>query len=213
MQFPVVNTSGEQINTIELPAEIFGIAREDINIGLMHQALIRQQANARLGTHKTKTRGEVKMTTAKMYRQKGTGRARHGAQSAPIFVGGGQAHGPVPHKYTKAMPKKMHRAALRSALSAIVADGQLVLVDTFQATSGKTKEMAQILASLVGSASALILLADRNENVERGIRNLASAYYLRASYVNVRDLLQYDRVVLPLDSLEVITKLLGTEGK
>ena len=111
----------------------------------MHQAYVRQMANARLGTHKTKTRSEVKMTTAKMYRQKGTGRARHGAKNAPQFVGGGQAHGPVPHKYTKDMPKKMARAALRNALSAAMLDDQLVIVDTLSVKVPKTKKMAKVL--------------------------------------------------------------------
>jgi large subunit ribosomal protein L4 len=212
MQFPVKDISGKQISTVDLPAEIFGIAKEDLNVGLMHQAYVRQMANARLGTHKTKTRSEVKMTTAKMYRQKGTGRARHGAKNAPQFVGGGQAHGPVPHKYTKDMPKKMARAALRNALSAAMLDDQLVIVDTLSVKVPKTKEMAKVLSTLVGEKSALVLLAERNENLERSISNLEDAYYLRANYLNVRDLLTYDKVIVPLDALNVLTSWLGTEG-
>ena len=197
---------------MDLPAEIFGIAKEDLNIGLMHQAVVRQAANARLGTHKTKTRGEVRMTTAKMYRQKGTGRARHGSRNAPIFVGGGQAHGPIPHKYTKDMPKKMHRAALRNALSAAIIDEQVVIVDKLALNSAKTKDITKVLNALVGDNSALVLLAERNENVERAVSNLESALYLRASYLNVRDLLTYDKVIVPLDALNVLTEWLGTEG-
>jgi large subunit ribosomal protein L4 len=212
MQFPVKDISGKQVSTIELPAEIFGIAKEDLNVGLMHQAYVRQMANARLGTHKTKTRGEVKISTAKIYRQKGTGRARHGSRNAPIFVGGGKAHGPIPHKYTKDMPKKMVRAALRNALSSAIHDDQLVIVDTLSIKQPKTKEIAKVLSTLAGEKSALVLLAERNENLERGISNLKSALYLRASYLNVRDLLMYDKVIVPLDALNVLTSWLGTEG-
>ncbi|MCU0463087.1 MAG: 50S ribosomal protein L4 [Anaerolineae bacterium] len=210
MQFPVMDINGKQVSTVDLPAEIFGIAKEDLNIGLMHQAFVRQQANARLGTHKTKTRSENNRTTAKVYRQKGTGRARHGSRNAPIFVGGGIAHGPIPHKYTKALPKKMHRKAIRHALSSLVLDGQLVVVDSVSSIQPKTKEMAKVLQALVGDNSALVVLADRNENVERSVRNLDRAYYLRAMYLNVRDLLQYNRVVLPLDALPIISNWLGT---
>jgi large subunit ribosomal protein L4 len=213
MQFPVKDINGQQVSTIDLPAEIFGIAKDDLNVGLMHQAVVRQQANARLGTHKTKTRSENNRTSAKVYRQKGTGRARHGSRNAPIFVGGGIAHGPIPHKYTKALPKKMHRAALRHALSSLVHDGQLILVDNgLNGVAPKTKAMAGVLKALTGDHSTLVVLAERNENVERSVRNLAHAYYLRASYLNVRDLLQYDRVVLPLDALEIVKQWLGTEA-
>lgn len=209
MEFPVLDINGKKVSSVDLPDEIFGIPKEEINTGLMHQLYVLQTSNARLGTHKTLTRGEVAMTTAKWYRQKGTGRARHGAQSAPQFVGGGQAHGPRPHKYTKNMPKQMRRTAIRNALSALVADEQLVVVDRFEASSPKTKDMAQTLNALVGGHKALVLLADRNENVERGISNLAEARYLRASYLNIRDLLSYDKVIVPLDALEVIKSIWG----
>lgn len=212
MQFPVMDINGKQVKTVDLPADIFGIAKEDLNIGLMHQAVVRQQANARLGTHKTKTRSENNRTHAKVYRQKGTGRARHGSRNAPIFVGGGIAHGPIPHKYTKALPKKMQRAALRHALSSLVLDGQLVVVDSITLAQPKTKEMSKTLTALVGDKSALVVLAQRDEAVERSVRNLDRAYYLHAMYINVRDLLQYNRVVLPLDALEVISTWLGTEA-
>lgn len=206
MNVPVVNMAGKKVSEVELPAEIF---QAKINIGLMHQYVVMQNANARLGTHKTKRRGEINRTKAKWYRQKGTGRARHGNRAAPIFVGGGRAHGPLPHKYTKHMPQKMRHAALKSALSALLRDGQLVFVNEIALDEVKTKAMAAALRALVGEASALLLLADRNENVERAVRNIANAYYLRASYVNVRDLLQYDRVIIPLAALDVIKGLLG----
>lgn len=208
MQVPVMDINGNQVKTIDLPADIFGV---EVNTGLMHQAYVRQMANARQGTHKTKTRSEIRMTKAKWYRQKGTGRARHGAKSAPIFVGGGVAHGPRPRKYTKDMPKKMRRQAIRSTLSALARDDQLVFVDAFNPESPKTKTMVETLRKLVGEQSALVLLADSNDNVERGISNLPGAMYLRANYLNVRDLLKYDKVIVPLDALETIQAIWGQE--
>lgn len=208
MEFPVVDMSGKQVSTIELPADIFEV---EVNVGLMHQAYVRQMANARQGTHSTLTRAQVNLTKAKMYRQKGTGRARHGAQSAPIFVGGGTAHGPKPRKYTKAMPKQMRRGAIRSALSALVRDQQLVVVDKLTLGAPKTKEMVKVLSNLVGESSALVLLAESNDNVQRSVRNLDKAMYLRASYLNIRDLLKFDKVILPLDALEVIKGIWGAE--
>jgi large subunit ribosomal protein L4 len=206
MQFSVMDVNGQQVNTIELPADIF---EAKINVGLMHQAYVLQMANARQGTHSTLTRAEVNRTKAKWYRQKGTGRARHGAKTPNIFVGGGVSHGPKPRKYTKDMPKEMRRAAVRSALSALVRDNQLVIVDRLQMNTPKTKEMRQILDTLVGDHSALVLIAETNENVMRSVGNLSNAYYLRANYLNVRDLLKYDKVIMPLDALEVIKGIWG----
>jgi large subunit ribosomal protein L4 len=206
MKVPVRNMVGEEVGTIDLPAEIF---EANVNIGLMHQYVVMQQANARLGTHKTKRRGEINRTHAKWYRQKGTGRARHGNRSAPIFVGGGRAHGPIPHKYTKDMPKKMRHAAIKSALTALLADGQIVIVDEIKLAEPKTKLLSGILNALVGADKALLLLPERNENVERAARNLDDAMYLHAGYVNVRDLLRFDRVIIPLASLDVIKTILG----
>lgn len=208
MQVSVLDINGKEINKVDLPADIFEV---EVNTGLMHQAYVRQMANARLGTHKTKTRGEVRMTTAKWYRQKGTGRARHGSKSAPIFVGGGVAHGPRPRKYTKDMPRKMRQQAIRCTLSALVRDNQLIIVDTFSSSSPKTKDMMTTLSNLVGEQSAVVLLAERNDNVERGMRNIPNAMYLRANYLNVRDLLKHDKVIMPLDALELIKRIWGRE--
>ena len=210
MQVPVMDMNGKQVKTIDLPAEIF---EAKINKGLMHQAYVRQMANARLGTHKVKRRGEVNMTTKKMYRQKGTGRARHGAESATQFVGGGRPMGPRPRDYTLDMPKKMRRAAIRSALSALASDGQLVFVDSLTVDTPKTKDMKQILVALVGESSTLVLIAEGNENVQRSVNNLADAKTLRASYLNIRDLLQYDKVIVPLDALDVIKRIWGLENR
>src|SRR5574341_423225 len=210
MQVDVKNIAGETVGEVELRDDIFGI---EPNRAVMHQALVRQLTNRRLGTHSTKSRGDVSRSKAKWYRQKGTGRARHGSRNAPIFVGGGIAHGPHPHKYTKHMPKKMRRAAVRSALSARAADDGIVVVDTLEMKSPKTRDMADALHRLVGESSALVVLAEANEPVELSVRNLPGAYYLRASYLNVRDLLKYDKVILPLDALTVIKGWLGKQAR
>jgi len=206
MKVPVRDMDGRQVDEVDLPADIF---EAPINVGLMHQAFVRQMANARLGTHKAQTIGEVKRTTAKLYRQKGTGRARHGSRKVNTFVGGAVAHGPRPRKYVKEMPKKMRRAALRSALSVKAAQDAIVVVNRLEMAAPKTREMISALEALVGDASALVLLAERSDAVELSIRNIPDARYLRASYLNIRDLLKFDKIIVPLDALDVITNWLG----
>jgi large subunit ribosomal protein L4 len=206
MKVPVRNMAGDEVTTVELPAEIF---EAKINIGLMHQYVVMQNNNARLGTKKVKGRGEINRTHAKWYRQKGTGRARHGARSAPIFVGGGRAHGAQVHNYKRKMPQKMRHAALRSALSALARDGQIMVVDQFTIEAPKTKLMAAVLGTMVGDASVLVLLPERDANVENSVRNLPDAKSLNAMYMNVRDLLSYDRVIIPVAALDIIENLLS----
>jgi large subunit ribosomal protein L4 len=209
MQAPVMDMNGRQVSTIDLPADIF---EAKINVGLMHQAYVRQMAGLRLGTHKVQRRSEVSLTTQKMYKQKGTGRARHGSHSATQFVGGGRPMGPRPRDYSQDMPKKMRRGAIRSALSALARDNQLVFVDRLAVETPKTKEMSRILNALAGTSKTLVLVAERNENVQRSVNNLPNAKTLRASYLNVRDLLQYDKVIVPLDALEVIKLIWGLDN-
>ena len=206
MVVPMYNTRGEKVGEVELRSDIFDVP---VNVALMHQALMRQLANARLGTHKTQSRGEVNRTKAKWYRQKGTGRARHGSRNANLFVGGGIAHGPKPRKYVKKMPRKMRRAALRSALSAKAMEDQIVVLDVLEMETPKTKEMVTVLENLRLDRRVLILLPERNEPLERSARNLPQVKALRASYLNVRDLLGYDHVLMPLGALQVIENILG----
>lgn len=206
MKLDVLNMNGEKVKTMELPASIF---EAPIKQDLMHQALVRQQANARLGTHKTKTRSEVKGGGAKPWRQKGTGRARQGSIRSPQWVGGGKVHTPRPRSYRKRMPKKMRRAALRSALSVKAAGKDIILLDELKFEGVKTKEMAVLLNQLVGDSRSLILLAEPDENVEKSTRNLMEAKTLRANYLNIRDLLKFDRVIIPLNALDVIQSYLG----
>jgi large subunit ribosomal protein L4 len=206
MQVQVRNIYGEKVDEIELRDDIFAV---EPHKSVMHQALVRQLANARQGTHSTKTRSEIVGTTAKWYRQKGTGRARHGPRKAPIFVGGGVAHGPKPRSYRKKMPKKMRRLALRSALSVKASADQIVVLDDIQFEEPRTKNMVEALKNLEVEGSVVVLLSERNENVERSIRNLPDIKYLRAGYLNVRDLLGHDFVIMPKASVEVIESILG----
>jgi large subunit ribosomal protein L4 len=206
MQVPVYNTKGDQVSEAELRDDIFAVA---INKGLMHQALVRQLANARLGTHSSKTRSDVRGGGRKPWRQKGTGRARQGSIRAPHWRGGGAVFGPTPRSYSQKMPRKMRRQALRSALSAKASESQVKVLDVFEMSEPRTKEMLGVLQSLGIEGSALILLPQRNEQILRSVRNLPKVRTLVAQYLNVRDLLKYDYVLMPLDSLEVIERILG----
>ena len=208
MKVDVLNMQGEKVKTVELPSEIF---EAPVNIDLMHQAYIQQMANARLGTHKTKTRSEVSGGGKKPWKQKGTGRARQGSTRAPQWVHGGKIHTPRPRKYTQHMPLKMRRAALRSALTTKAADASLVVVDELILPEPKTRLMAQALSLLVGDASALILVADKDaayDVVARSTNNLPGARLLMANYLNIRDLLGYDKLVMPLKALDVLKSFL-----
>jgi len=206
MQTPVYNIQGQQVSEVDLRDEIFAAP---INEGLMHQALVRQLANARLGTHKTKRRGEVAGGGRKPWRQKGTGRARQGSIRSPQWRGGGTVFGPQPRSYEKKMPRKMRRQALRSALSIKVAGAQVKVIDALEMSEPRTREVLDILQNLGVDSSALILLPQRDEIVLRSVRNLPKVRTLVAQYLNVRDLLKYDYILVPLASLEVIEGFLG----
>jgi large subunit ribosomal protein L4 len=200
------NTAGENVGEIELRDDIFVAP---VSNPLMHQAMVRQLANARRGTHKAKTRGEVRGSTRKIYRQKGTGRARHGSMKVNLWPGGGVAHGPLPRSYAKKMPRKMRRAAYRSALTVKAQGEQIVVLDDLQMDSPKTREMKALIDRLGLEGSVLIMLPEGNENVELSARNLTEVKTLRANYLNIRDLLGYDHLVIPQQSLAVIESILG----
>jgi len=205
MKVDVFDMKGKKVKQVDLPAGIF---EAPINVDLMHQAYVRQMANARLGTHQTKVRGEVAGGGRKPWRQKGTGRARQGSIRAAHWKGGGRIHTPHPRSYEQAMPKKMRRAALRSALSAKAADAGVVVVDDISLDEPKTRLMAQLLGKLVGESSALVLMAEKDQAydvVMRSADNLADAKVLLAGYLNIRDLLGYEKLILPLKALDVLS--------
>lgn len=209
MEVDVLNMEGQKVSTVDLPAQIF---EAPVNVDLMHQAFVRQMVNARLGTHDTKTRNEVSGGGRKPWKQKGTGRARQGSIRSIQWVGGGRVHTPHPRDYTLSLPRKMRRAALCSALSAKAAESGIVMLEELTLPEPKTRLMAQALDRLVGDASALVVIPSRTEpydTVVRSTNNLPDAKTVLASYLNIRDLLKYDKVVIPLKALDVLTANLG----
>ncbi len=208
MQLPVLNMAGETVGQIDVSDRVFGI---EPNIPVMHQALLRQLANARLGTHKTKTRSEVRGGGRKPWRQKGTGRARQGSIRAPQWKGGGTVFGPRPRSYRQKMNRKMRRLALRSALSAKTAEQQIVIMENLELPRVKTKDMAQLLERLPVGKSVLIMLPEANPNVELSARNLPYVKVVRANCLSVRDILGYDYVMMTKGAVEVVESILDPE--
>jgi large subunit ribosomal protein L4 len=208
MKVDVFNMEGQKVDQVELPAAIF---EATINMDLMHQAYTRQMANARLGTHDTKTRGEVAGGGKKPWKQKGTGRARQGSTRAAQWVGGGRIFTPHPRKYTQRMPLKMRRAALRSALSVKAAEAGIVVVDNLVLAEPKTRLMARSLNQLVGQATALVIIPEKSaayDIVVRSTNNIPDAKVLMAGYLNIRDILSFDKVILPLQVLDTLKSTL-----
>ncbi len=213
MKVAVYDMQGEVVGEVELPASIF---EAPIRPDLMHQAYVRQMANARRGTHSTRTRGEVRGGGRKPWRQKGTGRARQGSIRAPHWVGGGVVHGPKPRSYEQDMPRKMRRAALRSALSLKARENAIVVVDDLRVPEVKTRWMAAALDRLTGETDTVLVLLpespkgnEQYQQVYLATRNLPYAKTLVASYLNIRDLLGYDKIILPKAALDVIASFLG----
>ena len=210
MQLPVRNLAGETVGEIDLRDDIFSI---EPNIAVMHQASVRQMANARLGTHKTKKRSEVRGGGRKPWRQKGTGRARQGSIRAPQWKGGGTVFGPVPRSYRKKMNRKMRRLALCSALSIKAGEEQILVLEDLALPSHKTKEMKRLMQRLSLDSSVLVLLDRENAAVELSARNLSNIKTLRTNCLSVRDLLIYDYVLMPLAAVDAIHSWLGASEK
>jgi large subunit ribosomal protein L4 len=196
MQLPVYSLGGEIVKQIEVSDRLFA---EPFNEAVVHQAMVRQQANARQGTASTKTRSEVAGSTRKLFRQKHTGFARAGSIRSPLRRGGGVVFGPKPRSYRQAMPKKMRRLALRCMLSAKARDGELKVIEELELAEPKTREMARILAALGVDGSALIVTGGPEANVAKSARNLSLVKAMPASILNVIDLLSY-RVLLMTES-------------
>jgi len=210
MLVSVINMAGAKVGEVELSDTLFSAP---VNEPLMHQALMRQLANARLGTAKAKGRSEVAGGGRKPWKQKGTGRARQGSTRAAQWRGGGIIFGPSPRSYEQKMPRRMRRAALCSALTLKAAEDRVVVLDTLVASTAgetlKTRDMAAAMARVVPEGSALVLMAEANENVQRAANNLTNVKLLRAGYINMRDLLDYDYLVIPQDALPVLEGVLS----
>ncbi len=206
MLVPVVNMAGERVGEVELRDEIFAAP---VNKAVMHQALVRQLANARRGTHKAKGRSDVAGGGRKPWRQKGTGRARQGSIRAAQWRGGGIIFGPTPRSYEKKMPRKMRRTAMRSALSLKASTNQLVVVDGLDLAQPRTRAFVDFLGKLDLGSSVLVLLPARNQNVELSARNLPEVKTLLAGYVNMRDVLGHRALVVTTDAIAEIERILG----
>ncbi|MHB8572474.1 MAG: 50S ribosomal protein L4 [Candidatus Dormibacteria bacterium] len=202
----IYNLGGEQVGQMALADSVFGITP---HVAVMHQALLRQLANARQGTHDTRTRGEVQGGGRKPYRQKGTGRARHGSRREPQFRGGGVVFGPHPHKYTQAMPRKMRRLALRSALSAAVADQRVRLLDSADLEAPRTRAVAEFFGKLNLEGKVLLLLPGHNIPLEKSASNLPGTKVLLTSNLNVRDLFTYRNVIATVEAVRQIEEALA----
>ena len=200
----VKNVRGEVVGSVDLDERVFGI---EPNRAVLHQAVVTQLANRRKGTHDTKTRGEVAGGTHKMWRQKGTGRARQGDRRAPHWKGGGVVFGPHPRSYERAMPRKMRRLAMRSALSARLAEEALTIVDELQIPAPKTKEMLGVLRALGLADGALIVTPDRDETVARASANLEGVRAVTPGGLNLLDVLNFRHVVLTRSAAEAVTRL------
>jgi large subunit ribosomal protein L4 len=201
LQVPLYRSSGKSGGDIKLPATIFGI---EPHAAVMHQALVRQLANGRQGTASTKTRGNVRGGGAKPYRQKGTGRARHGSDREPSMVGGGTVFGPHPRSYAQRMPRRMRRLALRSALSVKAREGKVSVLESFDFEEPKTSQMIDLLHDIGVDDTALLVLPAPNLMVARSAGNIPWAKVIIAHNLNLYDILGHDRLVVTRDALELI---------
>ena len=212
MKVDVVDLQGKKLKEIELPASIF---EAPVKMDLMHQAYVRQMANARLGTHETKVRGEVSGGGRKPWRQKGTGRARQGSTRAAQWVGGGKIHTPHPRDYSLKMPLKMRRAAVCSALSVKAAEQSIVVVDNLSMGEPKSKLLAQAVEKLVGNKSALLVIPEKDSKIDvlLSADNIPHVKVLLAKYLNIRDMLSFDQIVLEESSIEVLESFLTVKER
>ena len=206
MKIAVRNSRGEPVAEMEVSDVVFGAP---INEAVMHQALVRQEANRRAGTHDTKTRGEVRGGGRKPYRQKGTGRARQGSIRAPHYRKGGIVFGPHPRDYRQAMPRKMRIIALRSAPSARVAEEALIVLDSLDFAAPSTKQMRDLLQTLGVGRSALVVVADSAPTVFQSARNLERVTPVRALNLNIESILTHETIVMTADAVRRVEEWLG----
>ncbi|MBI2600235.1 50S ribosomal protein L4 [Candidatus Daviesbacteria bacterium] len=199
LSVPLYSLLGRQTGTLDLPKEIFGAK---VNKKLLSQAVRVYTTNQKSLLGSTKTRGEVEGSTVKIYRQKGTGRARHGSVRAPIFVGGGIVFGPQPRKVRLTLPKKMKKAALLSALSSKVSEKAVVGVTGFNEASGKTKEIVNLLDKVNGGKGALIVISDKMDNVIRATHNIPDTDVSPVNQLNAFEVLRHQFLVISKEALE-----------
>lgn len=200
MKLPVLDAGGKELRKLDVDDSVFGI---EPNAAVLHQAYVAQRNNKRVGTANTKTRGEVRGSTAKIRRQKYTGRARAGSNRSPTRVGGGVAFGPHQRSYAQSLNKKMNRLAIRSALSGKVADGQLKVIDQIAMDAPRTKEILSTLRSVGFERSALIVTAQSDRMVLASARNLRKTKVLPAAYLNVMDMLNHQGMLITEEAVKI----------
>ena len=194
----VYNLKRESVGELDLDDSVFGA---EVNEGLIYDVLKAQLASKRSGSAKAKGRSEVSANSQKMYRQKGTGNARHGSRGAMLMVGGGKAHGPLPRDYGYRPPRKMRLGAMRSALSLKLKEGKLTVVDKFELPEIKTKALAGVLSTLKVDAGTLIVDADSNDKLRLSVRNMGDNQFLPPEGVNLYDVLRHPNLVLTKDAV------------
>lgn len=203
----VYNVQGEQVGDIELKDAVFGVP---VNEPVIHQAVVAQLANRRQGTHSTKSRGEVSGGGRKPWRQKGTGRARVGSIRSPLWRGGAITFGPKPRDYRKRLPKKVKRLAIKSALSAKVEEGNLIVLDELSFEKPKTKEMVKVLKALNAEGKALVITEGKdNENVVLSARNIAGVKPLSPENINVVDIVHHDKLLITKEAVRKVEEVLA----
>ncbi len=200
----ILNLSGAVVGSMDLSDDIFGI---EPNAAAMRTVVLNILANRRQGTHSTKTRSEVRGGGKRPYRQKGTGRARHGSTRSAQYVGGGIIFGPKPRSYSYTVPKKIRRLAMKSAFSSKLADSKIVVVDALDFDTMKTKNMVEFMKAIKVSDSALVVLGGKNENVEKASRNLPTVKTALVNTINVFDILKYDSFIMTKDAAEKIMEV------
>ncbi len=210
LEVPFFDALGERNGEVTLPEAIFAQAP---NVPVMHQAYLRQLANARQGTASTKTRAAVSGGGAKPYRQKGTGRARHGSIREPSMKGGGKVFGPKPRDYSQRMPKQMRRLALRSALSQKAIDGQVRVIESFVFDEPKTSQAAELMEAIGFDSTTLVVLPAPNYTVSRSFENLAGAKTVLARNLNIRDLFSHTYLLLSKDTIELLEENFSPRSK
>jgi len=208
MQLDVVDRTGSKIRSIEADDQVFGLKP---NKAVVHQTMVAQRANLRQGTHSTKTRGEVAGSTRKLFRQKGTGRARAGGIRAPHRRGGGVIFGPKPRSYKQDLPKRMRRLAIRSVISAKAAGGDLRVIDALTLDKPKTKELTALLEALGFERKTLVVTANPDSAIKLSAKNAPNVKWMPASYLNVLDMLSYRGLLMTEDAVRVAEALWGGE--
>ncbi|HHY41607.1 MAG TPA: 50S ribosomal protein L4 [Thermoanaerobacterales bacterium] len=198
------NIQGERIGEVELSDDVFGA---EVRPDIMHRAVVNYLANQRLGTASTLTRAEVSGGGRKPWRQKGTGRARHGSIRSPLWRKGGIVFGPKPRSFKTTMPKKLKRLALKSALSAKTRDNELILLDSLTMEAPKTKQMVTILANLKANKKSLIVMADKNDNVVKSARNIPGVKTAYVNTLNVYDILNHDFLIMTKEAAQRVEEV------